>query len=583
MTREGLICIGILIILWILLNVLSICLSFSDRAKVILNSVIGGITILVSLVQFVQGVPEPTIYSDYEDGQLIVSIENEIPLCKHFYSTDTDANAEDYLLYSDPFYVDEGITVYAYSKFWVFKSKIKNQIVPNLENQNPALKFDASLEISGNMDRKFHLEITAPEKTVQNDLFPGFENSFVRFSETDLAGIGVGNACISFTVNDQVTEKTHSYIREIQNPGRFPGSGGPPEPNGPPPQNDNSGAQFGPWSSNIPPSYSNISSGYMTFYTPIGDITIGKDDLRSRMKDGHLEMDLEILEGTNEFWVDFNMTANGRNIPSIINGVILEIYGVASSAGSYALLEDENIIQKSVARESEVMLTWLNPPSSMQGPTPPEGESVPPERGGMPPGSEPPPLPKSYSIIIPLFPFTSPAHVQIKDSNEYKKFTDIDYLGYVDAVAYAYSHGLLIGTANTTFNPNGSVKLSTFVTVLHRLEGQPPSLGNYGTPNEWYKDAADWARDKGIVKGNGGFDSESIVTQRKCLQMLWRYDKNRTEEIDDDALLIWNYQLDLLNAQAINLNSELNRAQLALVIRNYCIATATSKKDAPSY
>lgn len=575
MTHEGLICIGILIAVWIFLNILSLFLTISDQAKVILNICIGFITILFSLIQFIQGVPEPTINSEYEDGQLVVSIENEIPLSKHFYSTDPDDNAEDFLSYNDPFYANEETTVYAYSKFLVFKSKIKSQIVPNPENLNPEVKFDAYLEINGNMSGKFHLEITASEKAIQNTLFPGFENGFIRFSEMGISGIGVGTAYVSFKINDQVTEDVLYEIREIQNPEGFPGSGGPSDPNSPLHQNDYSTAQFGP-RSGIPPS-----NGCLTFYTPIGDITIGKDDLRSRMKNGHLEMELEISEGTNEFWVDFDMTANGKNITSIINGVILEIYGVASSAGSYALLDDENIIQKSVVRESEVVPNWLSPPLTTQDSAPADGESVPPNSGGMPPGREPP-LPKNYSIIIPIVPFNAPVHVQIKDSSEYQKFTDIDYRGYVDAVAYAYSHGLLIGSSSKTFNPNGPVNLSTFVTVLHRLEGQPSSSLSYGLPNEWYTDAADWALDKGIVNGEGEFDAESIVTQRDCLQMLWRYDNNKTEEINDDALLIWNYQLDLLNAQAINLNSELNRAQLALVIRNYCIAVAASKKDAPS-
>ena len=87
-------------------------------------------------------------------------------------------------------------------------------------------------------------------------------------------------------------------------------------------------------------------------------------------------------------------------------------------------------------------------------------------------------------------------------------FTDVkEEDWFYGAVVYAYQNGILTGTGETTFSPNGTMTRSMLVTALWRLEGEPAAAGTSGfpdvKPDAWYTEAVDWASQTDIVSGTG--------------------------------------------------------------------------------
>lgn len=65
-----------------------------------------------------------------------------------------------------------------------------------------------------------------------------------------------------------------------------------------------------------------------------------------------------------------------------------------------------------------------------------------------------------------------------------------------EGIDYAVSHGLFVGTSDTTFSPTGAMTRSMLVSVLWRMEGEPAHTDcnpftDVGT--DWYTDGVLWA------------------------------------------------------------------------------------------
>ena len=109
-------------------------------------------------------------------------------------------------------------------------------------------------------------------------------------------------------------------------------------------------------------------------------------------------------------------------------------------------------------------------------------------------------------------------------------FTDVDANAwYAEAVAYCREHGLMNGTSNTTFEPEGNLTRAMLVTVLYRMSGSPAVSGDDGftdtAAGAWYSDAVLWAAQQGVVNGygNGMFGANDPVTREQMAAILWRY------------------------------------------------------------
>lgn len=111
-----------------------------------------------------------------------------------------------------------------------------------------------------------------------------------------------------------------------------------------------------------------------------------------------------------------------------------------------------------------------------------------------------------------------------------RPFTDIpDGAAYADAVAYCYEHGLMMGTASDTFDPDGSLTRAMTATVFYRMAGQPqvtePLTFSDAKADTWYSSAVIWANSIGLMKGYGNqiFGINDPVSVEQLDVILQRY------------------------------------------------------------
>ena len=99
-----------------------------------------------------------------------------------------------------------------------------------------------------------------------------------------------------------------------------------------------------------------------------------------------------------------------------------------------------------------------------------------------------------------------------------------------EAVTYVYRNEFMNGTSSTTFNPNGSMTRGMLVTVLYRIDGSVPvsdeERGCFDDiAGSYYTDAVAWAYSNGIVNGVSAtkFDPDRIVTRQEAVTIFYRY------------------------------------------------------------
>ena len=86
---------------------------------------------------------------------------------------------------------------------------------------------------------------------------------------------------------------------------------------------------------------------------------------------------------------------------------------------------------------------------------------------------------------------------------------------YNEAVTYVASKGIMTGTSENNFSPDGQMTRAMVWTVLGRMAGADVD----GSGGEWYAKARDWAAASGVSDGsnpNGG------ITRQELAVMLWR-------------------------------------------------------------
>lgn len=110
-------------------------------------------------------------------------------------------------------------------------------------------------------------------------------------------------------------------------------------------------------------------------------------------------------------------------------------------------------------------------------------------------------------------------------------FTDVkDGDWFRDAVSYVYRNGYMNGTSNTTFDPAGSMTRGMLVTVLYRIDGSEPVSEQERAcfddiAGAYYTDAVAWAYSNGIVNGvsANSFAPNRIVTRQEAVTIFYRY------------------------------------------------------------
>lgn len=100
---------------------------------------------------------------------------------------------------------------------------------------------------------------------------------------------------------------------------------------------------------------------------------------------------------------------------------------------------------------------------------------------------------------------------------------------YRDELKYAYDNGLIQGTGECLFDPDGLVTRGQVVTVLYRIAGEPSVNGKTcpftDLDADWSRDAIIWAYNAGIANGfsETRFGENAGVTREQLAAFMYRY------------------------------------------------------------
>ena len=113
---------------------------------------------------------------------------------------------------------------------------------------------------------------------------------------------------------------------------------------------------------------------------------------------------------------------------------------------------------------------------------------------------------------------------------------------YSTAVRFVYDNEIMIGTSETTFEPDETLTRAMTAKLLYNLEGSPQICdeGSSFTDVEqdsWYYDAVEWAAKMGLVKGrgNGKFDPTTPISRQELVTVLYRYAEYKNGDDDITA------------------------------------------------
>lgn len=161
---------------------------------------------------------------------------------------------------------------------------------------------------------------------------------------------------------------------------------------------------------------------------------------------------------------------------------------------------------------------------------------------------------------------------------------------YADAVEYVRDNGLMSGTSDTTFSPDGTMTRAMLATTLYRVAGSPAVSGTDAFTDTqegaWYSDAVLWASQEGVISGYGSglFGTNDPVSREQIAAVLWRYAGSPAAEAGQDfadesaiasyaaGAVDWARANGVMNGMDGNRfapKSSATRAQVATILRNY--------------
>ena len=109
-------------------------------------------------------------------------------------------------------------------------------------------------------------------------------------------------------------------------------------------------------------------------------------------------------------------------------------------------------------------------------------------------------------------------------------FTDVPASHWAYAsIERAAQLGYVTGVGGGKFEPNRQLTRAEFVTMLYRMAGKPAASTAAAftdvPQNAWYRDAVNWAAEKGYVKGTdaNSFNPDGKITRQEVVTILFRY------------------------------------------------------------
>ena len=191
-------------------------------------------------------------------------------------------------------------------------------------------------------------------------------------------------------------------------------------------------------------------------------------------------------------------------------------------------------------------------------------------------------------------------NVKLNVDNQKKEmnFKDVNTNAwYYPSIEYVYNKGIILGTSDTTFNPNTKLTRGMLVTILHRMDGKPtPKTQNKFSDvskSQYYYDAVVWATEKGIVHGyeNGKFGPDSNITRQDLAVILRNFAQYKGKNVNvtsdlnkfKDGNLVSDYAKSAVewavgkgvitgnnNGESLTPHGKATRAETAGMMYNYC-------------
>lgn len=177
-------------------------------------------------------------------------------------------------------------------------------------------------------------------------------------------------------------------------------------------------------------------------------------------------------------------------------------------------------------------------------------------------------------------------------------FPDVTSAGwYYTAVAYVYRAELMRGMDDGSFHPEGTTTRAQLVTILHRLEGEPPPLSFSGFTDVpdglWCAPAVSWAAENKIVEGYGGnrFGPGDGISREQMAAILYRYVRYRNGDLsarrdlsvfpDADSISGWTGAVEAMEWAVgtgliagrdglLDPQGTATRAQMATILMRFC-------------
>ena len=111
---------------------------------------------------------------------------------------------------------------------------------------------------------------------------------------------------------------------------------------------------------------------------------------------------------------------------------------------------------------------------------------------------------------------------------------------YYEYVKQAFEKGLMNGISETEFAPNEKLTRAMFVTILHRMDGEPEASASPFADVEkgsWYEKAVAWANANEIVQGfsETEFAPDANITREQMAAIIYRYANYKG--IDTEAVM----------------------------------------------
>ena len=210
----------------------------------------------------------------------------------------------------------------------------------------------------------------------------------------------------------------------------------------------------------------------------------------------------------------------------------------------------------------------------------------------------------------PAYHGISEPHLALKSSKTVVETAAYYYAASLSIAAFAEAHvrdnGLMSGTSETTFEPEGTMTRGMLATTLYRIAGSPSLENeNLGYPyadvpgDAWYADGFYWARLAGVVSGYSDerFGPNDPVTREQIAVILWR-DAGSPEAqagspfADEGSIASWAAQaVDWAQSSGILSGREnsrfdpqasATRAEVAVMLRAYRTMGASELPEPPA-